>query len=130
MKHEAEGVGGRPTAVRYPYGGHEMGAIAIGNQILVAPDHRWVIVIWCLCSGSRCLGARRRYCSQRQTASQRGAALEEFPSIKSFRTHRPLLRKWESLPAVESIQPSRGAREPRPHRQRHRLETRRLFVVL
>jgi len=95
MKDEAEGIGGRPTPVRYAYGGHEMGAITIGNQILVAPDHRWVIVIWCLCTRSRCLGARRRYRSQGQTASQRGALFEEFPSIKSLRTHRSLLRKYE-----------------------------------
>ena len=88
MKHEAEGIGRRPSAVRNAHRSDEMGPLAVCDQLLAAPDHlrgRW-FRRWCLAS-------RRRYRSQRQTTSQRGAALEEFPSIKSFRTHRSLLRK-------------------------------------
>src|SRR5262245_60257939 len=87
MENEPERIGRRPTAVRYAYRRHEVGAFAVGNQVLVASDHLRS-GCWCLTSGCWCLTARWGYCSQGQTASQRGAVLEEFPSIKSFRTHR------------------------------------------
>src|SRR5215212_685783 len=88
MKHEPERIGRRPSAVGNAYGGHETGAVAVRDQLLVAPDH------WrrrgCL-TGCRCLASGRRYRSQRQATGERGAALEEFPSALSFRTHRSLL---------------------------------------
>jgi hypothetical protein len=92
MKYEPEGIRRRPAAVRYADRGHEMRAFAVGNQLLVAPDHLRS-GCWCLASGCRRLAARGRYGSQGQATGQGGAVLEEFPSIKSFRTHRPLLRR-------------------------------------
>ncbi len=90
VKNEPEGIGRRPAAVGDAYRGHELGAVAVGDQLLGALEHR---------RGCRylsrylCLGDRRRDGSQGETAGQRGAALQEFPSTRSFRTHRSLLRK-------------------------------------
>ena len=38
MKREPEGIGRRPAAVGYAYRGHETGALAVGDQLLVALD--------------------------------------------------------------------------------------------
>jgi hypothetical protein len=72
----------RPPAARYAVGGHETGAFAIGDELLAALDER---------CGGWCLAARGCYSSQCQTTCQRGDALEEFPTIRSLRTHRSLL---------------------------------------
>ena len=87
MKHEPEGIGRRPAAdgMGYADRGHETGAIAVGDQLLAALDERGLV-----CG---CLAARGRDGSHGQTTGQRGAALQESPSIRSFRTHRSLLRR-------------------------------------
>src|SRR5260370_27181312 len=63
-----------------------MGALAVGDQILAARDHR-MVVCWCLVR-CWCLAERRRYRSQRDPTGQRAAALYELPAASSFRTHR------------------------------------------
>src|SRR5258707_15835108 len=63
-----------------------MGALAVGDQILAARDHR-MVVCWCLVR-CWCLAERRRYRSQREPTGQRAAALYELPAASSFRTHR------------------------------------------
>src|ERR1700681_1558240 len=84
MKREPEFIGRRPTAVRHTHRGHEMGALAIGDQLLAGLDEllrSWCLASWCLAVSWR-LAIRGRYCSQGQTTGQRGAALEESPSIR------------------------------------------------
>src|ERR1700730_17161672 len=89
MKREPEFIGRRPTAdwVRHPFRGHETGALAIGDQFLACLDE--LFRLWCL-AVSWWLARRGSYGSERQTTGQRGAALEESPSI---RLHASLLRR-------------------------------------
>ena len=95
MKREPEFIGRRPAAGRVPhsYGGHEMGALAIGDQFLARLDELFrsgcLAASWCLTDSLR-LADRGSYCPQRQATGQRGAALEESPSI---RLHGSLLRR-------------------------------------
>ena len=89
MKHEPEAIGRRPAAhgVGYAYRSNETRAIAVGDLILVALDHSWG------CWRCRCLADRGCHGSQGETTGQRGTASKEFPSSRSFRTHRSLLRR-------------------------------------
>src|SRR6476469_6093947 len=104
MKGKPEVVGGRPAAVWDADRGHMLGACAVGDLISLLLDHRRGG--WCLC-----LAEGGREGSQGVTTGQRGAALQESPSIQSFRTHGCLLTQMRSpgkrVPAVGSIRPSR-----------------------
>jgi hypothetical protein len=84
MKHEPEGIGRRPAAdgVGDAYRRHETGTIAVGDELLIPFDELWML-----------LGARRRDGSHCQTTGQRGAALQESPSTRLFRSHESLLRR-------------------------------------
>ncbi len=64
-----------------------LGAVAVGDLILALLDHRWGVMLFLADRG--CDG------SDGETAGQRGAALQESPTIRSFRTHGSLLRENE-----------------------------------
>src|SRR5262245_37200896 len=107
MKREPEVIGRRSAVhgVRDAYRGHVTRAVAVGDLILVALEHgRRRVCLVCLAE-SGCCG------SQGKTPGQRGAALQKFPSSRSFRSHVSLLRRWvnEESPAEgESIRRNEG----------------------
>src|SRR5215831_4142079 len=83
VKREPEFIGRRsaagPRRVRNPDGGHEVRALAVLDEFLACLDE----LFWLWCFGvSWCLASRGRYRAERQTTGQRGAALEESPSIR------------------------------------------------
>src|SRR3954468_5422917 len=73
-----------------------MGALAVGDELLIARDHR-IFVLAARGRGHRvvvfwCFAERRRYRCHREPTGQRDAAFQDISAAILFGTHRSLLR--------------------------------------